>query len=93
MTAQPIDLPAGHRRPILVSGLTVAPIEAPSEPAAAELFQTEDGKRWRLAGTDSDGRLFVPAHLDPAKIKRWVWATEAYLLESCGAMTPVGGAA
>lgn len=55
-----------------------------------QLFQSEDGRRWRLAGTDDNGGwLFVPAHLDPAKVKRWVWAKEADLAEACGALTPV----
>lgn len=59
-----------------------------------ELFQSEDGKRWKLAGLDKDGgRLFVPEQLDPAKVKRWLWADEAYLTEAVGALTPVGGAA
>lgn len=59
-----------------------------------ELFESEDGRRWRLAGTDEDGvRFFVPAQCDPAQVKRWVWAKEAELAEACGALTPVGGAA
>lgn len=63
-------------------------------PAAIELFQSEDGKQWRLAGTDDNGgRLFVPAHLDPAKVKRWVWATEAELVQALGPMTPIAPAA
>ena len=56
-----------------------------------QLFQSADGKRWRLAGTDNNGgRLFVPAHLDPEKVKRWVWAKEADLAEAVGALTPIG---
>lgn len=55
-----------------------------------ELFQSEDGKRWRLAGTDaSGGRLFVPEQVDPAECPRWVWAKEAELVEAVGALTPV----
>ncbi|MEU9014321.1 hypothetical protein AB0D12_32030 [Streptomyces sp. NPDC048479] len=54
-----------------------------------QLFQSADGKRWRLAGTDESGRLFVPAHLDPANVKRWVWAKEADLVQAVGAMTPL----
>ncbi|MFJ2110534.1 hypothetical protein ACIOEX_01175 [Streptomyces sp. NPDC087850] len=57
------------------------------------LFQSEDGKRWKLAGTDANGGwLFVPEHLDPAQVARWVWAKEDYLVEACGVMSPVGGA-
>ncbi|MER8158110.1 hypothetical protein [Streptomyces sp. NPDC094472] len=56
----------------------------------APLFQSEDGKRWRLAGTDaSGGRMFVPEQVDPAKVARWVWAKEAELVEAVGALTPV----
>lgn len=59
-----------------------------------ELFQSQDGRRWRLAGTDADGgRLFVPEQCDPALVKRWVWAKEAELAEVCGELSPVGGAA
>ncbi|MEV5770137.1 hypothetical protein AB0L49_02535 [Streptomyces antimycoticus] len=58
--------------------------------ADAELFQSEDGKRWRLAGTDaSGGRMFVPEQVDPAKVARWVWAKEAELVEAVGALSPV----
>ncbi|MBT2505114.1 hypothetical protein J7I98_04225 [Streptomyces sp. ISL-98] len=62
--------------------------------AAIELFQSEDGKRWRLAGTDSNGgRLFVPEQVDPAKCARWVWAKEAELAVAVGALSPIGRAA
>jgi len=59
-----------------------------------ELFDSEDGRRWRLAGTDEDGtRFFVPAQCDPAKVRRWVWAKEDELAAVVGALTPFGGAA
>lgn len=55
-----------------------------------ELFQSEDGKQWRLAGTDDQGeRLLVPGHLDPANVKPWVWAKEGDLVQAVGAMTPL----
>ncbi|MFC8339338.1 hypothetical protein ACFUJX_20320 [Streptomyces rubiginosohelvolus] len=55
-----------------------------------EIFQTPEGKQWRLAGTDSHGdRLFVPAHLDPAKISRLVWASEDFLRAELGELTAV----
>ncbi|MCP9205556.1 hypothetical protein [Streptomyces cucumeris] len=55
-----------------------------------DLFQSADGKRWRLAGTDASGaRLFVPAQCDPAKVKRWVWAKEAELVATVGVLSPV----
>lgn len=74
----PTNLPAGDRRPVLVN------IPAP------ELFETPEGKRWRLAGTKADGlRYFVPAHLDPAKINPIVWASEAFLTAELGGLTPV----
>lgn len=58
--------------------------------AAIQLFQSADGRRWRLAGTDDNGgRLFVPSHLDPANVKRWVWAKEADLVQAVGAITPI----
>ncbi|MET7560604.1 hypothetical protein ABZS95_10405 [Streptomyces sp. NPDC005479] len=76
----PTNLPGGDRRPV--------PVNLPTP--ASELFASEDGKRWKLAGTDRDGgRLFVPEHLDPAQVKRWLWAEEAYLVEAVGALTPV----
>lgn len=56
----------------------------------AELYQSSDGKRWRLAGTDASGaRLFVPEQCDPAKVNRWVWAKEAELVKVVGALSPV----
>ncbi|MDQ0943321.1 hypothetical protein [Streptomyces sp. V1I1] len=59
-----------------------------------ELYESEDGKRWKLAGTDSaGGRLFVPEYKDPADVPRWVWAKEAELAAAVGALSPVGGAA
>lgn len=58
-----------------------------------QLFQSEDGKQWRLAGTDESGRLFVPAQCDPANVKRWVWAKEAELVQAVGEMTPIAPAA
>ncbi|MGW6454986.1 hypothetical protein ACWF94_03525 [Streptomyces sp. NPDC055078] len=68
-------------------------IPSASVEVEVELFVSEDGRRWRLAGVDAEGgRLFVPAHLDPAKIARWVWAKEADLVPVVGAMSPVGGA-
>ncbi len=55
-----------------------------------ETFQTPEGKQWRLAGTDSNGdRYFVPAHLDPTKIRPLVWASETYLTAELGTLTPV----
>ncbi|WP_097964907.1 hypothetical protein [Streptomyces sp. or20] len=57
---------------------------------AVEIFQTPEGKQWRLAGTDSyDDRLFVPAHLDPAKVSRLVWASEDFLRSELGELTAV----
>ncbi|MFF2864585.1 hypothetical protein ACFVSX_32475 [Streptomyces rubiginosohelvolus] len=57
---------------------------------SVEIFQTPEGKQWRLAGTNSYGdRLFVPAHLDPAKISRLVWASEDFLRAELGDLTPV----
>ncbi|RPK76401.1 hypothetical protein EES45_23195 [Streptomyces sp. ADI97-07] len=53
------------------------------------VFSTEDGRQWRIAGTDSSGRLFVPSHLDPAKVLRVVWFREADLIADCGPLTPV----
>ncbi|MEU8101695.1 hypothetical protein [Streptomyces rubiginosohelvolus] len=55
-----------------------------------ELFQTPEGKQWRLAGTDSNGdRLFVPSHLDPTKVSRLVWVSEDFLRAELGDLTPV----
>jgi hypothetical protein len=83
----PTNFPSGDRRTIAVK------LPAP-ESAAPELFQSEDGKLWRLAGTDSaGGRLFVPQQVDPAQCARWVWAKEAELVEVVGALTPVAVAA
>ncbi|MFW3477404.1 hypothetical protein [Streptomyces microflavus] len=54
-----------------------------------ETFQTPEGKKWRLAGTDDHGtRYFVPAHLDPTKIRPSVWASETYLQAELGDLTP-----
>ena len=62
----------------------------PYTPATTtEYFQTPEGKQWRLAGTDSNGiRQFVPAHLDPAKIRPLIWASETYLKAELGPLTP-----
>ncbi|MER5675819.1 hypothetical protein ABT081_02630 [Streptomyces sp. NPDC002238] len=57
--------------------------------AGPELFSTTDGRLWRIAGIDSSGRLFVPSHLDPAKVLRIVWFKEADLIAACGTLTPV----
>ncbi|MFI8792618.1 hypothetical protein [Streptomyces sp. NPDC055105] len=57
-----------------------------------EIFQTPEGKQWRLAGTDHNGRHFVPAHLDPTTIKPLFWASEAYLNDQLGDLTPVPNA-
>lgn len=74
----PTDLPAGDRRPVLVNLPT------------PELFETPEGKQWRLAGTKADGlRYFVPANLDPAKINPIIWASEAFLTAELGDLTPV----
>lgn len=76
----PTNLPAGDRRPALVT----LPAPAPA------LFVTANGKEWRLAGVDSSGgRLFVPAHLDPAKVFRLVWMTEADLVDAHGPLVPL----
>ena len=63
----------------------------PYTPATTtEYFQTPEGKQWRLAGTDDKGtRYFVPAHLDPTKIRPLVWASEDYLKAELGPLTPV----
>lgn len=68
----------------------------PITPATTtEIFQTPEGKQWRLAGTkaNADGpsttRYFVPAHLDPTKIPSRVWASEDYLATELGDLTPV----
>ncbi|WP_030928397.1 hypothetical protein [Streptomyces sp. NRRL B-24720] len=77
----PTNLPAGDRRPVRVDLPT---------PPAPELFETPEGRHWRLAGTKDDGlRYFVPAHLDPAKIRASLWASEAYLNAELGEITPV----
>lgn len=77
----PTNLPGGDRRPVLVN--------LPTPPA---LFETPEGRQWRYAGTkEADGlRYFVPAHLDPAKIRPSLWASEAYLNAELGDVTPVG---
>lgn len=55
-----------------------------------QLFQTAGGKQWTLAGTNSAGdRYFVPAHLDPAEVRRTFWAREADLTDALGPLTPV----
>jgi hypothetical protein len=74
--------------------VTTQTIHPSTATGAPELFESEDGKRWRLAGTDPDGgRLFVPEQVDPEKCARWVWAKEAELAAVVGALAPVGGAA
>ncbi|HEY9367882.1 hypothetical protein [Streptomyces sp.] len=86
MKTNPTDLPGQTA----FTGHLPTPLPAPP----VELFVSEDGRQWRLAGHDADGgRLFVPAHLDPAKIARLWWAGEAYLAESCGALHPLERAA
>ncbi|MEU5490287.1 hypothetical protein AB0G98_21430 [Streptomyces sp. NPDC020196] len=62
----------------------------PYTPApTVQYFQTPEGKQWRLAGTDGHGtRYFVPAHLDPAKIRPLVWASETYLAAELGPLAP-----
>ncbi|MER6515176.1 hypothetical protein [Nonomuraea sp. NPDC001636] len=86
MSTHPTDLPGQ------TAFTDHIPVELPAAPV--ELFQSEDGKQWRLAGSDPAGeRLFVPAHLDPAKVARWLWATESYLAEAVGAFSPVERAA
>lgn len=61
-----------------------------TQTAPVELFETANGKQWRLAGTDSNGvRHFVPAHLDPATVLRLVWAAETVLTDALGPLTPV----
>lgn len=83
----PTNLPAGDRRPQLVT------LSTPPAPAA-DLFVSEDGKRWRLAGTDeTGGRLFVPEQVNPATTPRWVWAREAELAEVVGTLAPIAQAA
>lgn len=63
----------------------------PATPATTvETFQTPEGKQWRLAGADDSGtRYFVPAHLDPTKIRPLVWASEEYLKAELGPLAPV----
>lgn len=63
----------------------------PYTPATTvEYFQTPEGKQWRLAGTDDTGtRYFVPAHLDPTKIRPMVWASEDYLSAELGSLGPI----
>lgn len=88
----PTNIPTGDRRPARVTGIAL-PAPAPA-PVEYELFQSEDGKRWKLAGTDpAGGRLFVPEQCDPAVVKRWVWAKEAELAAVVGALTSIGRAA
>jgi hypothetical protein len=54
-----------------------------------EIFQTPNGKQWRLAGHGSDGtRYFVPSHLDPTKVLRLVWAKETDLTDALGPLIP-----
>ncbi|MFB7589317.1 hypothetical protein [Streptomyces sp. NPDC056169] len=86
MNTNPTDLPGQ------TAFTNHIPVELPATPV--ELFQSEDGKEWRLAGHDEEGgRLFVPAHLDPANVARWLWAEESYLVEAVGAFSPVERAA
>ncbi|MEU1327167.1 hypothetical protein [Streptomyces microflavus] len=67
----------------------------PITPATTiETFQTPEGKQWRLAGTGSDDtRYFVPAHLDPTKIRPSIWASETQLQAELGDLTPVTASA
>ena len=85
MNTNPTDLPGQ------TAFTRQVPIELPAAPV--ELFESEDGKRWRLAGHDAEGRLFVPEQIDPAKTPRWVWAKEAELAEVVGALYPLERAA
>ena len=77
----PTNIPAGDRRPV--------PVALPTPPVP-ELFETPEGRQWRYAGTKEDGlRYFVPAHLDPEKIRPSLWASESYLNAELGDVTPV----
>lgn len=69
------------------SGITQH-IPLPVRPVPAlppvDLYAAPTGKLFQAVGSDEDGLLFIPAELDPAKVARWLWAKESYLVDAFG---------
>ncbi|MFE6080035.1 hypothetical protein [Streptomyces virginiae] len=78
------------------SGSTHIPLPVRPVPALppVDLYEAPNGKLFQAVGSDGDGLLFIPAELDPKKVARMLWATEAYLVGAFGGpMTRVERAA
>ncbi|MFE2556639.1 hypothetical protein ACFXGT_11475 [Streptomyces sp. NPDC059352] len=59
-------------------------------PDTSSLVQAANGSRWRFAGRNADGeQLYILDGVDPGTCPHWVRASEAELIETVGALTPV----
>ncbi|MFD7096572.1 hypothetical protein [Streptomyces xanthophaeus] len=80
----PVQSDDASRSPLPVRPLPTPPVELYTDPR---------GVVWRLAEDGQDGRMFVLGAVNPASCPRWVWATEAELVESVGPLVRLDGAA